>query len=62
MAFSRTYGKLRNDYNTEIVNYKNYKKDIYEKVEQGLRDVENGSYRPAQNFFHEMEEKYNINE
>ena len=49
-------------FNEKFDDYESFKKDIYEKVEQGLQDVEKGNYRLAQNFFQEMEEKYKINE
>lgn len=42
--------------------FETFKKDIYEKINQGLQDVRNGNYRPIEDFCAEMEEKYNINE
>ncbi len=38
------------------------KKNLYEKIEHALQDIDNGKYKPANNFFKEMEAKYNINE
>ena len=39
-----------------------FKKDIYQKIMKGLKDIENGNYTSATQFFQEMEEEYNINE
>ena len=43
-------------------NFEEFQKDIFKKIEQALKDIEQGRYRPAEDFFKEMEEKYNINE
>lgn len=53
---------INKHFNEKLDDFESFKKDIYEKIEKGLADIENGNYRPAQNFFQEMEEKYNINE
>ena len=37
-----------------------FQKDIIEKIEQALKDVEEGRYRPLEEFVAEMEEKYDI--
>ena len=42
--------------------FESFKKDVFEKIEKGLQDVREGRYRPAEEFFKEMEEKYHINE
>ena len=37
-----------------------FKKDVYEKIEIGLKQVEEGLGRPAKECFKELEEKYNL--
>ena len=44
----------------EYPNFESFKKDVYEKIEIGLKQVEEGKYRPAEECFKEMEEKYNL--
>lgn len=44
----------------EYPDVESFKKDVYEKIEIGLRQVEEGEYTPAEEFFKEMEEKYNL--
>ena len=34
--------------------------DVYEKIEIGLKQVEEGKYRPARECFKELEEKYDL--
>lgn len=42
--------------------FEEFQKDVFEKIDQALKDVEEGRYRLAEEAFREMEEKYNINE
>ena len=44
----------------EYPDVESFKKDVYEKIEIGLKQVEEGKYTPAEDFFKEMEEKYNL--
>ena len=44
----------------EYPDVESFKKDVYEKIEIGLKQVEEGKYRPAEECFKEMEEKYNL--
>lgn len=59
------YGKKMNESEYEMF-YKEYpdvesfKKDTYEKIEIGLKQVKEGEYTSAEEFFREMEEKYDL--
>lgn len=44
----------------EYPDFESFKKDVYEKIEIGLRQVKEGKYTPAEEFFKEMEEKYDL--
>ena len=43
----------------EYPDVESFKKDVYEKIEIGLKQVEKEEYTPAE-FFKEMEEKYDL--
>ena len=44
----------------EYPDFESFKKEIYEKIEIGLKQVKEGKYTPAEEFFKEMEEKYDL--
>lgn len=44
----------------EYPDVESLKKDVYEKIEIGLKQVKEGKYTPAEEFFEEMEEKYDL--
>lgn len=44
----------------EYPDAESFKKDVYEKIEIGLKQVEQGLGRPAKECFKELEEKYNL--
>ena len=44
----------------EYPDVESFKKDVYEKIEIGLKQVEEGEYTSAEEFFKEMEEKYKL--
>jgi len=44
----------------EYPDVESFKKDVYEKIEIGLKQVEDGEYTLAEEFFKEMEEKYDL--
>lgn len=44
----------------EYPDFESFKKDLYEKIEIGLQQVREGKYTPAEEFFKEMEEKYDL--
>ena len=44
----------------EYPDVESFKKDVYEKIEIGLKQVEEGEYVPAEEGFKELEEKYNL--
>lgn len=55
--------KLVSEYfDKKFSDFESFKKDLYEKIEHGLKDIEEGRCIPAKDFFKEMEEKYKINE
>ena len=49
-------------FNEKFNDLESFKKDIINKVNQALKDIEEGKTRPAKEFFAEMEEKYNFDE
>jgi len=44
----------------EYPDFESFKKDVYEKIEIGLKQAKEGLGTPAREFFKEMEEKYNL--
>lgn len=44
----------------EYPDVESFKKDLYKKIEIGLQQVKEGKYSPAEEFFKEMEEKYDL--
>lgn len=44
----------------EYPDFESFKKDVYEKIEIGLQQVREGKYTTAEEFFKEMEEKYDL--
>lgn len=44
----------------EYPDVESFKKDVYEKIEIGLKQVKQGKYIPAEQGFKELEEKYNL--
>lgn len=49
-------------FDSKFNDFEAFKKDFYEKIVKGLKDIENKNYSPAANFFKEMEEEYNIDD
>lgn len=49
-------------FNKQYATFEEFQKDIFEKINQALKDIENGGYRPLENFCAEMEAKYHIND
>jgi len=47
-----------NTNNTELTTFE---QDLFEKIEIGLNQIDNGQAIPAEIFFQEMEEKYHFN-
>ena len=48
-------------FNKRYASFEEFQKDVFEKIDQALKDVEEGRYRPLEDFCAEMEAKYNIN-
>lgn len=42
--------------------FESFKKDFDEKIERAHKDIEEGHCRPIEEFWTEMEAKYNIND
>ena len=49
-------------FDKKFADFEEFKNNIYQKLEESMKDIQNGNYRPAQEVFKEMEEKYKINE
>lgn len=49
-------------FDKQFSDFESLRIDFYNKVIKGLKDIENGRYVSAKQFFKEMEEHYNINE
>lgn len=49
-------------FNKNYPDFESFKKDVYEKIEQGLKDVDEGRCRPLKEFCAEMEAEYHIHD
>lgn len=49
-------------FDKHYADFEEFKKDIFKKIEQALKDVDEGHYQTMEDFCAEMEEKYDINE
>lgn len=47
-------------FDKQYANFEELKKDILKKVEQALKDVDEGRYQAMEDFCAEMEEKYDL--
>ena len=47
-------------FNKKYPDFETFKKEVYEKIEIGLRQVSEEKYRPAKECFKELEKKYNL--
>lgn len=47
-------------FDKQYANFEEFKKDILKKVEQALKDVDEGRYQTIEDFCAEMEEKYDL--
>lgn len=47
-------------FDKQYATFEEFQKDVFEKIEQALKDVDEGRYRSLQEFCAEMEEKYDI--
>ena len=52
--------KIEEIFEEKYPDFETLKKDIYEKIDIGLRQIEEGKYASAEKAFKEMEEKYNL--
>ena len=52
--------KIEEIFDKKYPDFESFKKDVYEKIEIGLKQVEEGKGRPAKECFKELEEKYNL--
>lgn len=46
--------------NKQFPDFESFKKDFYEKIQIGLKQVENGEYQPIDKLFEKMEAKYHF--
>lgn len=53
---------VSNCFDKKYSDFESFKKDIYEKINQGLTDIKNGDYHSTTKAFEKIEEKYNIND
>lgn len=54
--------KMEEEFNNKYPDFESFQKDLYEKIEIGLKQIEEGKYRPMEEFCKEMEEEFNIHE
>jgi len=54
--------KLDEEFDKKYANYEEFEKDLEKHIEIGLKQIENGQCRPAEEFWKEMEAKYGIYE
>ena len=47
-------------FDKHYASFEEFQKDILQKIDLALKDIENGNYRPMEDFCAEMEEKYGI--
>ncbi len=47
-------------FSKQYATFEEFKKDVFEKIEQALKDVDEGRYQTLDEFCKEMEEKYDI--
>ncbi|MCL2342195.1 MAG: type II toxin-antitoxin system prevent-host-death family antitoxin [Firmicutes bacterium] len=52
--------KLDEEFDKKYSSYEEFAKDVDRHIEIGLKQIENGQCRPAEEFWKEMEEKYGI--
>ena len=58
LAEERVNRQLEEDFNKKYPDFESFQKDVYEKIEIALKEVEEGKYRPLEEFVAEMEEKH----
>lgn len=47
-------------FDKQYATFEEFQKDIFEKIEEALKDVDEGRCRPIEEFVAEMEEKYDM--
>ena len=52
--------KVEEIFNKKYSDFEAFKNEIYEKINTGLKQIEEGKYVPAEQAFKELEEKYNL--
>lgn len=53
------FNKFENDIDIENLEFS---PEVYEKIERGIKDIEEGRYMSIEKFIAKMEAKYHINE
>ena len=49
-------------FDKKFPDFETFQKEIHDKIDRALNNIQEGNYRPLNNFCAEMEEKYNIHE
>ena len=58
----RVHRLVAEHFEKKYSDFESFKKDVYEKIERGLKDIEEGRCQTLEDFCAEMEAKYHINE
>jgi len=56
--WERVRKKLDEEFDKKYANFEEFEKDVIAHIEEALKQIEDGRYRPAEEFFKEVEEKY----
>ena len=54
--------KIEEIFDKKYPDFETLKRELYEKIDIGLRQIEEGQYVPAEQAFKELEEKYKFNQ
>lgn len=52
--------RIAEHFEKKFPDFESFKRDIYEKIEQGLKDIEEGRVQPMEEALKDMEEQYGI--
>ena len=57
---TRIQKKVEEIFNKKYLDLETFKKELYEKIDIGLKQIEEGKYTSAKQAFKELEEKYEL--
>lgn len=60
IAEERVERKLEEEFDKKYPDFESFRKDVYEKIDAALKDVEEGRVTPMKQALAEMEEEYGI--